>query len=61
MKTLNHPPEQYEEAYQDLKALYDFYFDYRLLATNPKGRTIMEFTEEYNDLEQKILKKMADV
>lgn len=59
MKKLNNPPEKYEEAYKDLRKLYDAYFEFVSLATNPKGRNIMEFTEEYNSLDEQTAKNFA--
>ena len=54
MQELVNPPEQYGEAYQELKDLYSSYEEFTNLALNPTG-TLTTFTASYNDMDSEIL------
>lgn len=48
MKDLKNPPEEYEDAYDDLKTLYDWYTKITELAVNPSGN-LNTYTTNFND------------
>lgn len=56
MKKLKNPPEEYKEAYEDIKAFYDSYLEFTNLATNPTG-SLTSYTESYNDLDADVSSK----
>lgn len=47
MKKLKNPPEEYEDAYDAIKDLYDAYTKLTNLATNPSGN-LQSFSENFN-------------
>ena len=47
MKDLKNPPEEYEEAYEAVKELYDAYKKLTNLATNPSGN-LRTFSDNFN-------------
>jgi RNA polymerase subunit RPABC4/transcription elongation factor Spt4/type II secretory pathway pseudopilin PulG len=47
MKKLKNPPEEYEDAYDAIKELYDAYTKLTNLATNPSGN-LQSFSENFN-------------
>ena len=47
MKDLKNPPEEYEEAYEAVKELYDAYKQLTNLATNPSGN-LRSFSDNFN-------------
>lgn len=47
MKDLKNPPEEYEEAYEAVKELYDAYKKLTNLATNPSG-SLRTFSDNFN-------------
>ena len=51
MKNLKNPPEGYEDAYDDLKSLYDWYTKLTELAVNPSGN-LTSYTSDYNEADQ---------
>lgn len=51
MKNLKNPPEEYEDAYDDLKTLYDWYTKLTELAVNPSGN-LTSYTSDYNEADQ---------
>lgn len=51
MKDLKNPPEGYEDAYDDLKTLYDWYTKMTELAINPSGN-LNSYTSSYNEADQ---------
>ena len=51
MKDLKNPPEGYEDAYDDLKTLYDWYKKMTELAMNPSGN-LNSYTSSYNEADQ---------
>lgn len=59
MKKLNDPPEKYEDAYRDLRELYELYLDFTTAAISPKGKNITEFTDDYTELSEKTAKSFA--
>lgn len=48
MKDMKNPPEEWEEAYEDLQEFYDVYLDLTNLATNPTG-SLQTFSSNFND------------
>ena len=51
MKNLKNPPEEYEDAYDDLKSLFDWYTKLTELAVNPSGN-LSSYTSDYNEADQ---------
>lgn len=51
MKDLKNPPEEYKDAYDDLKTLYDWYTKMTELAVNPSGN-LSSYTSDYNEADQ---------
>lgn len=51
MKDLKNPPEGYEDAYNDLKTLYDWYTKLTEIAVNPSGN-LNSYTSNYNEADQ---------
>ena len=47
MKELQNPPEEYEEAYQAIKKLYDSYVELTNLAVNPSG-SLQTYSNNFN-------------
>lgn len=54
MKQLKNPPEEYEEAYDALKKLYDAYLELTSLATNPTG-SLQSYSSNFNDADSNAL------
>ncbi len=52
MKELKNPPEEYDEAYDAIKALYDAYTALTNLATNPTG-SLTTFSQNFNEADSK--------
>ncbi|MBQ4550349.1 MAG: zinc ribbon domain-containing protein [Oscillospiraceae bacterium] len=48
MKDLKNPPEEYEDAYEAIKELYDAYTALTNLATNPTG-SLQTFSQTFNE------------
>ena len=48
MKDLKNPPEEYEDAYDAIKELYDAYTALTNLATNPTG-SLQTFSQNFNE------------
>ncbi len=59
MKKLNDPPEKYEDAYRDLRELYELYLEFTTTAISPAGKNITEFTDDYSELSEKTAKSLA--
>ncbi len=60
MQELTDPPEQFEEAYQELKKLHEAYLELTNLVMNPTG-SLKTFSQEFSDADTKTatcLKKM---
>lgn len=55
MKSLQNPPEKYEEAYSSIKALYDAYLDLTGLVVDPSG-SFQTFSNDFNDADSAVLK-----
>ena len=51
MKDLKDPPDEYEDAYDDMKTLYDWYNKLTELAVNPTGN-LSSYTSSYNEADQ---------
>lgn len=56
MKQLSNPPEEYKQAYDDLKELYDAYLALVNHAVSPQG-SYNEYTDTYNELDTEVVKK----
>jgi ABC-type Na+ efflux pump permease subunit len=54
MKTLKNPPNNYNDAYLGIKALYDSYVKFTNLAINPTG-SYNSYSEEFSNLDKEIL------
>jgi len=53
MKELKNPPEEYEDAYEAIKELYDAYIDLTNLATNPTG-SLTTFSQNFNEADTEV-------
>lgn len=53
MKDLKNPPEEYEDAYETLKDLYDAYTALTNLATNPSG-SLTTFSQNFNTADTEV-------
>lgn len=53
MKDLRNPPEEYEDAYETLKELYDAYTSLTNLATNPSG-SLTTFSQNFNTADTEV-------
>ena len=51
MKDLKSPPAEYEDAYEDIKTLYDWYTKFTELAVNPSGN-LQSYTSSFNEADQ---------
>ena len=56
MKELQNPPEEYEDAYEAIKALYDSYLELTNLATNPSG-SLRTFSDNFNNADSESLQR----
>lgn len=56
MKSLKNPPNNYNDAYSGIKALYDSYVKFTNLAINPTG-SYNSYSEEFSNLDKDILNK----
>ena len=54
MKELKDPPEQYKDAYDDLRAFYASYIELTNLAINPTG-SLKDFKSRFNDADTKTI------
>lgn len=54
MKDLKNPPEEYEDAYEAIKELYDAYTSLTNLATNPTG-SLQTFSENFNEADTAVV------
>lgn len=54
MKDLKNPPEQYRDAYDDVKSYYDAYLTFTNLVVNPTG-SLNSFTSSFNEADTKVL------
>ena len=52
MKDLGNPPDEWKEAYADLKVFYDAYLDLTNLAVSPTG-SLQTFSSNFNDADSK--------
>ena len=57
MKELTNPPDNYKEAYSQLKTIYNDYMEFSNLVINPDG-TIITYTEDFNDADEKLAKDL---
>ncbi|MDO4844986.1 MAG: zinc ribbon domain-containing protein [Oscillospiraceae bacterium] len=55
MKELRNPPEEWEDAYDDLQAYYNSYITLTNLAISPKG-SLNTFSSNFNDADSEVLK-----
>lgn len=53
MKELKNPPEEFEEAYEAIKELYDAYTALTNLATNPSG-SLQTFSQNFNSADTEV-------
>lgn len=53
MKDLRNPPEEYEDAYEALKELYEAYTSLTNLATNPSG-SLTTFSQNFNTADTEV-------
>lgn len=53
MKDLKNPPEEFEEAYEAVKELYDAYTALTNLATNPTG-SLTTFSQNFNEADTEV-------
>lgn len=60
MQNLINPPEQYTQAYLELKDFYSSYQELLNLAQNPTG-TLTTYTENYNNVDNQIVSKYNSV
>ncbi len=54
MKSLTNPPEQYADAYDALKDLYEVYLDMTNMAVNPTG-SLQTFSSKFNDADSSFM------
>lgn len=54
MKALKNPPQEYEEAYDAIKDLYDAYLEFTNHVVDPKGN-LQTFTSDFNDYDSKVV------
>lgn len=54
MKQMKNPPKGWEEAYDELRELYDLYNSFTNMAINPSGN-LNSYTEKYNTLDSDIV------
>lgn len=54
MKELQNPPEEYTEAYQAIKKLYDSYLELTNLGINPSG-SLRTYSESFNNADSETL------
>ena len=54
MKKLKNPPEEYEDAYDAIKELYDAYTKLTNLATNPSG-SLQTYSENFNTADSEVV------
>lgn len=59
MKTLNHPPKKYEEAYKIVFEMYGYYTEYESLAESPNG-SLVSFNEKRDTISDNIVKKSKE-
>lgn len=52
MKDLKNPPEEYQEAYDDLRTYYDAYIEFTNLVISPTG-SLQSYTSNFNDADSK--------
>lgn len=55
MKDMINPPEEYAEAYQELKKCYDAYLEFTNLVISPNG-SLKTFTSAYNEADSNFTK-----
>lgn len=55
MKELRNPPEEYEEAYVQLKEYYDVYLEFTDMALSPKG-SYNSFSSDFSAADTRVLK-----
>ena len=60
MKLLQNPPEEYEEAYDAIKDLYDAYLEITGLAVNPTG-SLTTFSSNFNSADSEAIKCYNEV
>lgn len=53
MKKLKNPPDEYQDAYDDLKKYYNDFISFTDLALNPTG-SLTTYTDSYNSLDSKV-------
>lgn len=60
MKELNNPPSKYENAYMDLKELYNVYLEFTSLVVDPTG-SLTSYTEDFNRLDTDFAKRFEAI
>lgn len=55
MKELRDPPEQYEEAYDQIKSYYDVYLEFTDMVIDPSG-SLTSFSAAFNDADSRAIK-----
>ena len=55
MKEMKNPPEEWKDAYDDLKKLYEAYVDLTNIVVNPTG-SLQTFTSNFNDADTRFSK-----
>ena len=60
MKNLQNPPEEYKEAYANVKELYDAYVELTNLVVNPTG-SLSSYTETYNSADSNLANKFEAI
>lgn len=54
MKLLSNPPQEYEEAYINLKKLYESYLNFTSIVVSPSGN-LQSFTSDFNDADSDVI------
>lgn len=54
MKSLKSPPDEYKDAYEDLKEYYDAYVEFTNLVINPTG-SLQTYTSNFNNADSNVL------
>lgn len=56
MKTLQNPPEEYQDAYNTLKDYYDAYLELTEMAINPTG-SLQTYSSSFSDADAELIKQ----
>lgn len=54
MRKMSDPPEEFEDAYEALRELFDAYTEFTNLVINPSGN-LQTFTSNFNDADSALL------